>query len=134
MGGQTLHGVRVLIIDDEQEFAQTLAIRLELRGMSVSMSFGGQEGLASLQEGLPDVLLLDMRMPGCSGVDVLRELRQGPRIAGGKALPVVVVSGHSSEQNREEALQLGIQGYVGKPIQFEELLETIQRATGRSAP
>jgi Response regulator containing CheY-like receiver, AAA-type ATPase, and DNA-binding domains len=134
MEGQTLHGVRVRIIDDEQEFAQTLASRLELRGMSVSVCFGGQEGLASLHEERPDVLLLDMRMPGCSGVDVLRELRQGSRIAGGKDLPVVVVSGHSSEQDHEQALELGIQGYVGKPVQFEDLLETIQRATGRSAP
>ena len=133
MGGLSLNTLRVLIIDDEQEFAQTLASRLELRGMSVSACFGGEEGIASLANALPDVVLLDMRMPGCSGVDVLRHLRQGATIAGGSDVPVVVVSGHSSLRDREAAEELGIQGYVGKPVQFDELLEAIRTATDRSA-
>ena len=129
---QSLHGIRVLIIDDEQEFAQTLASRLELRGMSVAVCFGGQEGIAHLGTALPDVLLLDMRMPGCSGVDVLRRLRQGGNITGGDTLPVVIVSGHSSPHDLAAAEDLGIQGHVGKPVQFEELIAAIHTAIGRN--
>lgn len=120
-----LAGTVVLIIDDEEDFARTLASRLELRGMVVRFAGGGEEGLRAMAESLPDVLLLDMRMPGMSGVEVLRRLRREE--LGGEAarLPVLIVSGHAAEDDFLEADALGIQGYIAKPLQFDELLAAI---------
>ena len=133
MSAPALSGLHVMIIDDEQDFAATLALRLELRGITVESFFSGEEGLARLREKLPDALLLDMRMPGFSGAAVLRELREGGGIPGSDRLPVFIVSGHSSEQDHEQVIALGIQGYICKPVQFDELLENIATVTGRAS-
>jgi CheY-like chemotaxis protein len=118
-------GISILIIDDEEDFAQTLAERLELRGMAVRCANGGEQGCALMREALPDLLLLDMRMPGLSGVDVLRRLRHENAVPGGARLPVFVISGHAAEQNIRDAEALGIQGYFPKPLQFGDLLAAI---------
>ena len=115
----------VLIVDDEEDFARTLANRLELRGMTVRCAFNGEDGVKLMREDLPDLLLLDMRMPGLSGVDVLRLLRGGVEIPGGETLPVFVISGHAQERNIQEAEALGIREYFAKPLQFKELLDAI---------
>lgn len=125
-------GISVLIIDDEEDFARTLAGRLELRGMAVRCAFSGEQGLALMRESLPDLLLLDMRMPGLSGVDVLRLLRAGEAVPGGSSLPVCIVSGHAEERNLQEAEALGIQGYFSKPLRFDELLEAIAALAGET--
>lgn len=127
-----LSGLSVLIVDDEEDFAHTLSSRLQLRGMSVNVACSGDEGMRFLAHTLPDVLLLDMRMPGLSGTDVLKKLRQEKTVPGGETLPVIIVSGHSSVQDYHVAQDLGIQGYVAKPLQFDELLAAIASATGRA--
>ena len=126
----------ILIIDDEEDFAQTLASRLELRGMSVRFVTSGESGLALLREHTPDLLLLDMRMPGLSGVDVLREVRSGGQIPDGKTLPVFIVSGHAFEKDFQTAEELGVQGCFSKPLQFQELYDRmveVLRGRGRFA-
>ncbi|MDL2316619.1 response regulator, partial [Desulfovibrio sp. OttesenSCG-928-A18] len=102
----------LLIVDDEEEFALALASRLELRGMRVRCAFSGEQGLAALREEPADVLLLDMRMPGMSGVGVLRALRRDKAVPGASAMPVIIVSGHADMADIEEAEKIGIQGYV----------------------
>ena len=119
----------VLIIDDEEDFAHTLAGRLELRGITAHCAASGEEGLKRLRDNPPDLVLLDMRMPGLSGVEVLRRLRGGEAAPGWENLPVFIVSGHAREQSLQEAEALGIQGYFSKPLQFNELLDAIQRLT-----
>jgi len=113
-------GLSVLLIDDEEDLVRTLAVRLELRGMRARTTFSGEAGLQSLSEELPDVVLLDMRMPGLSGFDVLRRIR-----ARHKELPVIIISGHCSEQDRDQVLALGVSGYFTKPVRFEELLAAL---------
>ena len=128
-------GLSVLIIDDEEDFSQTLAGRLELRGMRVCCASSGEEGIASMCAALPDVVLLDMRMPGLSGVDVLRRLRHENAVLGGSHLPVFIVSGHADEQDFQAAERLGIQGYFSKPLQFKKLLAALMELapdTGRN--
>ncbi len=115
----------ILLIDDEEEFVRTLASRLELRGLRARTAFSGEEGLALLREEAPDAVLLDMRMPGLSGLETLREIR-----ALRADLPVIIITGHCSEQDREEALALGVQGYYGKPAPFDELLERLRSLPG----
>ena len=120
----------VLIIDDEESFASTLATRLELRGMEVRTAFSGKEGLAILESWSPRLLLLDMRMPEMSGIDVLRIVR-----ARTPALPVLVITGHCSEQDYDAALALEVQGYHAKPLDFEEVMKSIRSiASSGAAP
>jgi len=64
---------------------------------------------------------LDMRMPALSGIDVLRRIR-----AARPELPVMIITGHCSEQDRDQALELGVQGYYGKPVPFDELLGSLR--------
>lgn len=123
-----LQGLRLLIVDDEEDFASTLARRLELRGMRVTCAPGGREGLDALAASPPDLLLLDMRMPGMSGVEVLAALREGRATPASRFLPVIIVSGHAEERDFARAEELGIQGYVAKPVDFDELLQAILRS------
>lgn len=130
--GGALQGLSVLIVDDEEDFARTLASRLELRGLRAQCAFSGEQGLERLAEEPFDVLLLDMRMPGLSGVDVLRKLRLERFKPGSETLPVIVVSGHCSEQDCAEAAALGIQGHLAKPLDMEALLLNVsEAASGR---
>lgn len=126
-GTAGLQGLRILIVDDEEDFATTLAGRLELRGMLVESAFSAKRALEMLNTALPDLLLLDMRMPGMSGVDMLHALKRDKVIPGAEAIPVIIVSGHSSEQDFAKAEALGIQGFVDKPVQLDELLAAIRQ-------
>lgn len=120
MNGNT--GISILVVDDEEDFAATLASRLELRGMSTRCALSGEQGLELLRRELPDVMLLDMRMPGLSGVEVLRQVRNvWPE------LPVLIITGHCSEQDFAKADALKVQGYHTKPLNFEELLHSIEK-------
>lgn len=120
-------GLSVLIVDDEEDFGQTLAGRLELRGMRVRTALSGHEGLEMFRRETPDVILLDMRMPGLSGVDVLHQVRiLEPE------LPVLVITGHCSELDFEQARKLGIQGYHPKPLDFDQLMVSLQQAARKN--
>lgn len=131
MNEPSLAGVRVLIIDDEEEFARALASRLELRGLRVACAFSGESALQMLKSDPSEVLILDMRMPGMSGVELLRALRVDDVIDGGRTLPVIVVSGHADISDMNAANELGIQGYMVKPVDFSELLNAIRQAARR---
>jgi len=125
-------GLSILLIDDEEDFIRTLATRLELRGMRPRLAFSGMQGMEELETALPDVVLLDMRMPVLSGLDVLRRIR-----AAYPELPVMIITGHCSEQDRDQALALGVQGYYSKPVPFDELLgslRVLQDASGGGLP
>lgn len=111
----------ILIIDDEEDFATTLATRLELRGMEVRTAFSGKEGLAVLETWAPGLILLDMRMPEMSGIEVLRILRHNHPV-----LPVLIITGQCPEQDHDAALALDVQGYHTKPLDFEELMAGVQ--------
>ena len=125
-------GLSILLIDDEEDFIRTLATRLELRGMRPRVAFSGMQGLKELEQEMPDVVLLDMRMPALSGIEVLRRIR-----ADRPELPVMIITGHCSEQDRDQALELGVQGYYSKPVPFDELLgslRVLQNASGGGLP
>lgn len=128
MNAASLQGRRILIVDDEEDFARTLGSRLELRGMEVASVFSGERGLEELARSLPDILLLDMRMPGLSGVDLLRRLRKDHFAPGGENLPVIIITGHCSESDCAEAEKLGIQGYLVKPLDMDELMASMAGA------
>ena len=113
-------GRRILLVDDEQHFADTLAARLEMRGFEVRAVYSGAEALAALA--LPvEVVVLDLRMPGMDGFAVLRELKKShPEIS------VIMLSGHLDDQEERAAYEAGAHRVLRKPLRMEELLDSIR--------
>ncbi len=110
--------VKVLLIDDEVEFASTLAERLILRGFLATVATDGTTGLRVLEQGGFDIVLLDMMLPGMRGTDVLAKIRKNFA-----KLPVILLTGHSATQSGITGMKEGADGYLVKPIDIEQLLE-----------
>ena len=121
--------INILLIDDEEAFVTTLQERLEMRGFSPRVATDGLTGLEMITAEPPDVVVLDLRMPGLSGVEVLRRIRkQWP------CLPVIMLSGHGSDQDFETCLSLGAALYHKKPLDIDVLLESIRTVTQGNVP
>src|SRR5882762_6589932 len=118
---------RVLVVDDEQRFARALGVSLRARGYDVEIADTGEAGLASAARTHPDVVVLDLGLPGMSGLDVLRGLRSW------SAVPVVVLSARHEEATKVEALDIG-DDYVTKPFGMDELLARLRAALRRTLP
>ena len=119
--------VKVLYVDDEEDFVRTLAERMDMRDLGGDVALSGQEALAMLEEERPDVMVLDLRMPGIDGLEVLRRVKKAyPEIE------VIILTGHGSEQDEEEARRLGAFDYLRKPVELETLMDVVRRA-GRAA-
>ena len=114
---------KVLLVDDEQEFIETLSERLEMRDMEAKLALDGEQALAAVQDDEPDVILLDLKMPGMDGMEVLRRIK--------KAYPhvqVVMLTGHGTDKDEEQALRLGAYAYLQKPVDLERLVTTLRDA------
>lgn len=116
MTGDTV--LRILLVDDEEEFASTLAERLTLRGFSTSVALNGESGLELLDAEPFDLVLLDMLLPGMHGIEVLRRIR-----ASNPTLPVVLLTGQTGAKEGIEGMKRGANGYLTKPVDLRELLE-----------
>lgn len=115
--------IAVMLVDDEEEFVTTLAERLELRDMDVRVALSGEESLRLLTEFVPHVMVLDLKMPGMDGLEVLRAVHsQHPEIK------TIMLTGHGSEKDRVEALHIGAFGYLHKPVDISDLTDQIQKA------
>ncbi|GAB7078634.1 response regulator [Megalodesulfovibrio paquesii] len=119
---------RILLVDDEAEFVDTLAERLRLRGYNPSVAYGGQDALARACGEPPHVVVLDMYMPGMSGLDVLRMLHfSHPEVK------VIILTGHESVREAMACRRLGAFDYLTKPISIDDLLGRIDEAMGTPA-
>ena len=117
---------RVLLVDDETDFVTTLAERLRLRGMGAETVSNGVDALAALGGGGFDLMVLDVKMPGMDGLDLLRLVRrQYP------TLPVILLSGHGSTRDGMEGMRLGASDYLVKPVDIEELMDRMAEAMAR---
>jgi len=115
--------LKVLLVDDEQEFVETLADRLAIRDLQTSTAHNGQEALSAVEKDEPDVIVLDLKMPGLHGIDVLRRLKQAyPNVE------VIILTGHGSQKDEEAARGLGAFDYLNKPADLETLVSQIRRA------
>jgi DNA-binding response OmpR family regulator len=94
--------IHVLLVDDEEAFVNTLAQRLRIRELDVDVVYTGEEALSYVRKREPDVMVLDLKMPGIYGMEVLRELKKSK-----KEIQVIVLTGHGSEKDEEEARRLG---------------------------
>ena len=123
-----MEAVNIVLIDDEEAFVTTLQERLEMRGFPARVALDGRSGLDLIAADTPDVVVLDLRMPGMSGVEVLRRIRgQWP------GLPVIMLSGHGSDQDFETCLDLGAAQYHKKPLDIDLLLDSIRVVTQGAA-
>jgi two-component system response regulator RegX3 len=119
--------VRVLIVEDEPSFVEALTIAFGREGYEVQAATDGREGLERFRSTRPDVILLDLMLPGLPGLDVLRAIRRE------SSVPVVVVSAKDHESDVVVALELGADDYVTKPYSVRELLARVRAATRRSS-
>lgn len=119
---------RILCVDDEPNMLRTLAVNLRARGYEVDTAESGERALDLARERQPDVVLLDLGLPGISGLDVLRSLRTWTNI------PVVVLSARDAEIDKVSALDEGADDYVSKPFGMGELLARLRAALRRSTP
>lgn len=116
-------GIKLLIADDEQEFAATLVARLEIRNFVVRMVHSGYDALEAIDDEEPDVLLLDLKMPDMDGLEVLARLREHH-----KDLKVIILTGHGSFEAGREGMELGAYDYLMKPIELGKLIEVVRSA------
>jgi two-component system, OmpR family, copper resistance phosphate regulon response regulator CusR len=117
--------MRILLIEDEFNVAQTLERGLKQQAHAVDVSTSGEEGLEKLRANIYDLLLLDLRLPGKDGWSVCKEVR-----AEGIAIPILMLTAHADYQDRVRGLDLGADDYLTKPFDFEELCARV-RALGR---
>jgi two-component system, OmpR family, phosphate regulon response regulator PhoB len=110
---------RVLVVEDERDIAALVAYHLTKEGYRVRTTEGGQEALEAVSTEKPDLVVLDLMLPGFSGYDVLQELRRRPDLA---EVPVVVLTARRDEADRVMGLELGADDYVTKPFSPRELV------------
>lgn len=115
--------IKILLVDDEEEFVKSLAERIKMRQLGPDIALNGEEALQIVEDEVPDVMVLDLKMPGIDGMEVLRRVK--------KAYPevqVIILTGHGSEKDEKEARRLGAFDYLQKPADIDNLVKYIKRA------
>ncbi|NLI81841.1 MAG: response regulator [Deltaproteobacteria bacterium] len=115
---------KVLMVDDEEDFVKTLSERVSMRDLESDVAFDGETALDMLKgKDIPDVMVLDLKMPGIDGMEVLRRVRKAyPQVQ------VIILTGHGTEKDEEEAKRLGAFAYLQKPVDLEKLVQTMKAA------
>ncbi len=115
----------VLVVDDEARMVNFMRLNLELEGMRVATAANGREALERVREDMPDVVLLDVMMPGMDGFETLRRIRQFSQV------PVLMLTARDEEEDRVRGLELGADDYIGKPFSHRELVSRIKAVLRR---
>ena len=120
---------RILVVDDEQAVRDLLAKTLETADYEVDTAPDGATAIEYLKSNGYDLLVTDLRMPGMDGLSVIREGRRKSA-----DMPVIVITGYSSEASAIEAINLGVSGYLTKPFRLPRVLQVAARALGEPEP
>ncbi|MFP4668492.1 MAG: response regulator [Desulfobacterales bacterium] len=115
--------ITALLVDDEEEFVSTLAERMEMRGLEVRVALDGSQAIEAIAAKTPEVMVLDLRMPGMDGMEVLEYVKKHK-----PGIEVIVLTGHGSEKDREQAMRLGAFDYLQKPVGLDPLVNRIRKA------
>ena len=119
---------KVLFVDDEKEFVQTVSERLISRDVGTYGVYDGEAALEVVNEDQPDVMVLDLKMPGIHGVEVLRQTKElAPEVE------VIILTGHGTMDDMQQCMELGAFAYMNKPVDIEELSTTIKAASEKAA-
>ncbi len=117
---------RILIVDDEERFRQTMAKLLSVRSLQAETAGGGIEALEKLSAGNFDIVILDVKMPGMSGIQALEQIKKSNPF-----IEVIILTGYASLDTAREITRLGAYDYLLKPYNLEELIEKIDNAFDR---
>ncbi len=118
-----MKNIKVLLVDDEKEFVDALAERTQMRQLDSKVAYDGDQALTLVKDEVPDVVVLDLRMPGIDGLEVLDRLKKNyPKVQ------VIVLTGHGSEQDEKASKSLGAFEYLQKPVGIDTLIQTIKSA------
>jgi len=123
--------LNVLVIEDDREIARGLLLRLKAAGHDGAAAHDGASGLAAATTTIPDVILLDLRLPDRDGLSVLRDLQQHALT---RMIPVIVLSANVAEQAKGEAMLSGAHCFIEKPYESRRLLAAIARAAEAILP
>jgi DNA-binding NtrC family response regulator len=115
--------IKLLMVDDEVKFLESISKRLALKNFDVTMAATGKEAIESAEKGFFDVAVVDFQMPGMDGVQVLNALKERH-----KYLEIIMLTGHATVDSAVECTKLGAFKYLEKPYNFEKLVEVIQEA------
>ena len=114
---------KILLVDDEEEFVESLAERLSIRDLGPDIVYNGEQALSFVQVQEPDVMVLDLRMPGISGMEVLSQIRKNH-----PDIQVIMLTGHGNKDHEDQALRLGAFDYLEKPVDIDELVRKMRKA------
>ena len=114
---------KVVLVDDEEEFVTTLAERLDLRGIEVQIATNGERALQIIENDSPDIVVLDVMMPGLGGLEVLQRIK-----AINSQIPVILLTGHGSTEQEIETMLESAYDYLMKPLNIDELIKKMQEA------
>ena len=115
--------IKVLLVDDEKEFVEVLAERLEVRGFDVETALSGEDALKWIHKSEFDVVLLDVMIPGENGIEILKEIKHTKPL-----IHVIMLSGHAKIDTAVRGIELGAYDYLLKPLEIEPLVEKIRMA------
>ena len=115
--------INILLVDDEEEFVKTLSERIQMRGFDAGIALNGEQALDVLKKKMPHVMVLDLKMPGMGGLEVLRQVKKRY-----PELPVLILTGHGSERDEAEVRRIGAFDYLQKPVDIDTLIERIRHA------
>lgn len=118
-----MRDIRILLVDDEEEFVRALSERLQLRDLASRTAFSGDQAMKFVGEAAPDIMVLDLAMPGISGLDVLRLVK-----ARYPDIQVIILTGHGNDLDEAEARSIGIFDWLRKPVDIEVLVARIRAA------
>jgi len=118
--------IKILLVDDENDFVETMVKRFGIRKMAIDSAKSGQEALAAMQAKDYDVIILDVRMPGMDGLEVLKLIRERAPLT-----EVIMLTGHASLEAGMQGMNLGAYDYVLKPADFDDLLDKVRKAFER---
>jgi DNA-binding NtrC family response regulator len=119
---------RILIVDDEKEFTETLSERLIMRNYDTTISLSGEDAIEKIKGYNFDVVILDVSMPGMSGIDVLGEIKKIKPLT-----EVIMLTGHATVETAIEGMKLGAHDFLIKPCETEELVSKITKAYSKKA-
>lgn len=119
---------KVLLVDDEVEFVATLAERLELRGLAPRVCHDGESALKAVAQEAPQVVVLDVMMPGMKGLDVLQRIKESH-----PAVQVILLTGQGKTRDGIEGMKLGAFFYMMKPLDLDELIAKMGEAVAAAA-
>ena len=120
--------IRVLIVDDEEEFVQSLSERLTIRDFDVTTSLSGEDALKKLKGYNFDLVILDVAMPGMTGIETLRDIKRIKPLT-----EVIMLTGHATVEAAIEGMKLGALDFLMKPCETEELVTKINKAYEKKA-